>query len=184
MLARPAVVSHLGGGAADEVRRSRWSRRMNDDRDDLAGSVDKGSPAEGILHGVPADLPGVVYRGRADEARTMVALTRAVSELTGFEAGELLASDGPRFGDLVHADDLDRVRNAVRTGVESGEPFRVVYRIRTRSGGERWVLEQGRALESGEVTGYIQDVPGSSVDPLLQRQEELDRALRDTRHLR
>jgi PAS domain S-box-containing protein len=34
------------------------------------------------------------------------------------------------------------------------------------------------------VTGYIQDVPGSSVDPLLQRQEELDRALRDTRHLR
>ena len=157
---------------------------MTEHRDDLTGSVDAASPAEGILHGVPAELPGVVYRGRADAARTMVALTRAVSVLTGYDAVDLMGSDGPRFADLIHPEDLDRVRNAVESGVLSGQPFRVVYRIRNRSGAERWVLEQGRALETGEVTGYIQDVTGSSVDPLVQRQEELDRALRDTRHLR
>jgi PAS domain S-box-containing protein len=184
MLAGPATVSHVEAGVAEEVRRSRWSRRMNEHRDDLAGPHDVGSPTEGILHGVPADLPGVVYRGRADEARTMVGLTRAVSVLTGYEAVELLGRDGTRFGDLIHPEDLDRVRNAVHGGVASGQPFRVVYRIRTRSDGERWVLEQGRALETGEVTGYIQDVTGSSVDHLVKRQEELDRALRDTRHLR
>ncbi len=157
---------------------------MTEHRDDLTGSVDAAPPTEGILHGVPADLPGVVYRGRADAARTMVALTAAVSVLTGYDATELLAPNGHRFGDLIHPEDLDRVRNAVEAGVSSGRPFRVVYRIRNRSGAERWVLEQGRALETGEVTGYIQDVTGSSVDPLVQRQEELDRALRDTRHLR
>lgn len=138
---------------------------------------------EGVLHGIPSELPGVVYRGLGDRARTMIGLTLAVETLTGHAVTELLGAGEPTFGSLIHPEDADRVHRAIEEGIATREPFRVVYRLRPRRGPDRWVLEQGQASDDGEVTGYIQDVTGSTVDPLVQRQEELDRALRETRHL-
>ncbi len=156
---------------------------MHDSPCDPSLAQGASSSGEGVLHGVPAELPGVVYRGVADRERTMVGLTRAVEALTGHSVADLLGPGEPTFGSLIHPEDVDRVLAAIESGVSSRDPFRLVYRIRPLQGPDRWVLEQGQASPDGQVTGYIQDVTGSTVDPLVQRQEELDRALRETRHL-
>ncbi|MEQ9569388.1 MAG: PAS domain-containing protein, partial [Longimicrobiales bacterium] len=150
------------------------------------GGVDTalGLPAaRGILDGVLGALPGVVYRCRNDADWTMLGITDSVEELTGYAPVELIDNVACSYGDLIHPEDREKVWATVQSGVADGRSFRVVYRLVDRAGRERWVLEQGRALGDGELAGYIQDVTGPLGDRLVWQQNELDRALRQTRHL-
>ena len=143
--------------------------------------------ARGILNDLLSDLPGVVYRCRNDRKWTMLGLTANVEELTGYGVGDLVGNPRLSFGDLIHPDDRDSVWEAIQESLEKGASFRVTYRIRTRSGKDRWLLEQGRTVEEtdGEqevvLTGYIQDITGPFAQRLSDseaRQEEMTRTTR------
>ncbi len=153
-----------------------------DDRTGTDSSL-RESSAKGILDGVLGVLPGVVYRCRNDADWTMLGITDNVRDLTGYDPDELIGNAEFSYGDLIHAEDRTKVWTAVQAGVADGRAFRVVYRIVDRRGRERWVLEQGRALENGQLAGYIQDLSGPLGDRLLRQQDELDRARRQARHL-
>lgn len=76
----------------------------------------------------------------------MLGLTTNVEALTGHPPADLLRNSRRSWGELIHPDERDPVWAAVPDSVEDGSPFRVTYRIRTRSGKVRWFLEQGRAV--------------------------------------
>jgi len=136
--------------------------------------------ARGILDDLLSDLPGVVYRCRHDRDWTMIGLTETVEELTGYTVEELVGEHAIPFADIIHPDDVAPVREKVDEAVERGEPFGVVYRIRTRGGEERLVLEQGRPIvdDDGDLllTGYIQEVTGPVGRQLEQSMVELSSA--------
>jgi len=133
--------------------------------------------ARGILDDLLSDLPGVVYRCRHDRDWTMIGLTETVEELTGYTVEELVGEHAIPFADIIHPDDVAQVREKVDEAVDRGEPFRAVYRIRTRGGEERLVLEQGRPIvdDDGDLllTGYIQEVTGPVGRQLEQSMVEL-----------
>jgi len=89
-------------------------------------------------------------------------VSQGIIQLTGYQPSDFIQAKVD-YTKLVHPDDLDHVRNEVKNALLSKTPYKVVYRITTSSGEERWVWEQGRGVynDSGELTGsegFITDI--------------------------
>lgn len=109
------------------------------------------------------NLPGFVYRCEVDQDWTMRYMSLGTAQVTGYAPDELIDNDERAYGDLVHPDDRQRVWREVNAAVDQREAFRIQYRIGTASGEERWVWEQGRAvqpqgLDHTLLEGYIFDI--------------------------
>jgi len=131
------------------------------------------------------NLPGVVYRCRADAGWTMEYLSEGFEALTGYRRGDVVESHRIRFVDLVHEEDRDRIRNEIEARIEAEEPFRIEYRIVRPDGEPIWVCEQGRAVAlPGEgpvvLEGYLFDVTElkKTEAALAERGEHLARTQR------
>lgn len=141
--------------------------------------------ARGILNHLLADLPGVVYRCRNDRKWTVLGITANVDRLTGYDASEFIEGEQV-WADLIHPDDRERVWGAVQEALEERQSFRITYRIRTRSGEDRWVLEQGQVAKDADpqtiLTGYIQDLTGP-IGAILENQQAKLEETREERRL-
>jgi two-component system, cell cycle sensor histidine kinase and response regulator CckA len=111
------------------------------------------------------NLPGMAYRCRHDDERTMLFVSAGSKALTGFAPADLLANRVVSLSRLVRDDDRQRVRDDVNRALLDGRDFTLSYRIRRADGTERWVWEQGRGVhdQRGDVLyveGYILDITG------------------------
>jgi PAS domain S-box-containing protein len=71
-------------------------------------------------------------------------------EFTGMPEG---STDGEAWNGMFHPDDQERAWNVWRLSLATGDPYRIEYRLRHRSGDYRWVL--GRALPIRDARGRI-----------------------------
>jgi PAS domain S-box-containing protein len=120
-----------------------------------------------------SNLPGMVYRCRNDPAYPMEFVSEGAYDLLGYPPADLTGGD-VMYGSLIHTDDRDHVWKEIQEAVRKGGPFRATYRVKTASGRERWVWEQGRGVfdEEGRLValeGFIADIT---------RQVELQKDLR------
>ncbi len=90
------------------------------------------------------NLPGMAYRGKNDKDRTMEFVGGAYEALTGYSRDELELNGKKSFADIIHADDYEKMKAALRGALSNRRAFQVVYRIITKSGAVKWVWEQGR----------------------------------------
>lgn len=108
------------------------------------------------------NLNGMVYRCLYDQNWTMLFVSNPVVELTGYLSQEILYNNKISYAQLVHPCDLVRVSKTIQTAVESDQRFTVEYRIRTKSGEEKWVWEQGIGLKNRE--GKLEILEGCILD--------------------
>jgi PAS domain S-box-containing protein len=124
------------------------------------------------------NLPGFVYRCRADESFTMEFASRGSKRLLGFDPEELLEKGPNAYQRIVHPEDRKDMLNLVRETVAMKRPFSFIYRIRTASGEEKWVWEQGEGVfeDNGQLValeGFISDVTAYKEVELDLRKENL-----------
>ncbi len=100
------------------------------------------------------NLPGMAYRSIPGDYWKIEFLSEGVQGITGYSPEELLENDGAKYLDMLEKEDLARVRAEVTEAMRVGRPHHVTYRIRTASGEERWLMEQGQGVrdEHGQVT--------------------------------
>jgi len=128
------------------------------------------------------NLHAIAYRGRDDAARTMDYVSDACRVVLGY-APEQLCLGEPGFADVIHPDDLARVRAGMAEAIGRGDSFVLEYRARHVDGGWRWMGEQGRAVgpvEGGSVVieGYMTDITERrEAERRLRQNEELFRTL-------
>ncbi|CAD5260022.1 MULTISPECIES: bifunctional diguanylate cyclase/phosphodiesterase [Halomonadaceae] len=108
-------------------------------------------------------LPGMAYRCLNDRNWTMQLVSQGAETLTGYRPDELQGNRLISFAALIHPDDQDRVFHEVQSAIANRCPYRVIYQLRHRDGGYRWMWEQGQAVidEAGEIVcleGFISDV--------------------------
>jgi sigma-B regulation protein RsbU (phosphoserine phosphatase) len=85
--------------------------------------------------------PAILFRRKADDKRTLVYVSNNIQQL-GYTAEDFL-SDRIHFRDIVHPDDVERVRAEVRGFAEKDvEEYTQVYRILAKSGDVHWVEDQ------------------------------------------
>jgi len=154
---------------------------------ELAGSkldrfelFDDLTETKGRLLRLLSNVPGTVYECANSPAREMSFVTDDVEALTGYERREFLDGRLSWEADLVHSGDRDQVFSSVTEAVRNREPYRMTYRIVTKSGQERWVWDHGGGVyEDGDVVGlqgFITDV--TERERHKQRLEVLNRVLR------
>jgi len=116
------------------------------------------------------NLPGMVYRCRNDETRTIEFVSEGCKQLTGYSPEDLVDNTTIAFGSLVHPNDVAKVRNRIKKGVAERTPIEMTYRILTAWSGERWVSERAMAVlgEDGNLTA----IEGCLHDITAQRRAE------------
>lgn len=116
-----------------------------------------------LLSALVSRLPGVAYRTRNDEQWTNEFVSESCYDLLGYRSEDLIGSGKISGRDLVHPEDRARVREETDVALREKRPFRIIYRIRTGQGQERWVWDQGHGIygpegEAVAIEGLLTDV--------------------------
>ena len=124
------------------------------------------------------NLPGIVYRCRADAEFTMEFASHGSRRLLGYEPHELVDACPSAYHRIVHPDDRKNMLDLIRKSVSQKRPFSFIYRIRTAAGEEKWVYEQGEGVFDDEdrlvaLEGFISDVTAYKEVELDLRKENL-----------
>ncbi|MBI1244398.1 MAG: response regulator [Alphaproteobacteria bacterium] len=142
--------------------------------------------SEARFQSLVANIDGVVYRRRVDDAWTMDFASSGIAGLTGYPAESFLPGGARRFSDLILPDDRSAAASAVANAVAMRREFEVEYRILRFDGEIAWALEKGRASYDAYGTPlYIDGIILDQTDR-RRREAELDRSrlavtLRDRR---
>ena len=113
------------------------------------------------LHGLVDGLPGAVYRGRHDDARSLLYISAGCRRFFGAEPGEL--TQAPPTGGLARwIDPEDRllVQEAIRDALARDVSYEVKFRVPLPGGGYRWMLDRGRGVR-------VEGEPGICVEGVL-----------------
>ncbi|MGZ8413059.1 MAG: PAS domain-containing protein [Gemmatirosa sp.] len=100
-----------------------------------------------------SNLPGMAYRMRDDEHWSAEFASEGALALTGHAPEAFESPDGVSFAQIIHPEDLDRVRAVTNGAVAAGHPFTITYRIVRADGAVRWVWEQGREVPRDAAAG-------------------------------
>ncbi len=110
-----------------------------------------------------SNLPGAVYRCKADANWTVEFLSDGYLPLTGHEPSQLIGQPGTCHSEFIHPDDRQREFDAMQEAIAQKRQYQVEYRVRTATGQEKWVWEQGIGIfsDSGEleaIEGFTTDI--------------------------
>jgi PAS domain S-box-containing protein len=110
------------------------------------------------------NLPGMVYRCKPDSDWTMEFVSEKSYQLTGYRPNELINNHVVSYNSLIHPKDKLKIWNQIQKSVEERKTFQLVYRIKTSSGYEKWVWEEGVGIFSETddeliaLEGFITDI--------------------------
>jgi len=122
------------------------------------------------------NLPGIVYRIFLQEKYRMEFFNDAVEEITGYKPEELSQNDSGSIDSLILENERPQVLNEVRAAVRENHPFEIEYRLRTKDGKVRTVLERGRPIMDAE--GKALYIDGVIID--ISDRKEAEEALRES----
>jgi len=116
------------------------------------------------LEAIMNNLPGMVFQQIYNPPHyTYTFVSMGCKELIGYTSEEL-TSNGVKFFDMVHPDDIAPIEKLSAETIPFGLPFEATFRIKTRDGEEKWIWERSRVIEQNSdgtpylVEGYYTDV--------------------------
>lgn len=134
------------------------------------------------------NLPGMAYRttfsSKYPQGRVEF-VSGGCLKLTGYPAADYVTDTTLYRQKVVHPDDRERVMAALTAAEARHEPFRLTYRIVTKSGDVRWMDEHGTALYDPRGAfmareGFITDVTERALhlEELRRQHSELQKLTR------
>ena len=95
-------------------------------------------------------------------------------ELTGYGADEFVCGERLKFSDIIHSNDDIPLQTLRTQTIGIGLPLEAIYRIITKSGQEKWVLEHSKLLETDDA-GMPYIIGGFCTDLSTSFQSRVDR---------
>lgn len=131
------------------------------------------------LSNLLANLPGMAYRCNLDNNWKMEFVSSGSFDLTGYPADALIQNNIIAYGDIILPEDKNRVFSEIINAINSNEPFRLSYRIKTAEGKIKWVWEQGIGLKNS--AGEVESIEGLILD--ITEQKHIQEALAENEEL-
>ncbi len=136
-----------------------WMSGTHADISELQSSQKKLRDSEERLQSMLSNFPGAAYRCENDYQWTMLYLSAAVEQLTGYSANDFIRTDSPRsFTDLTHPDDVPWIAEQVQAALVAKAPFELLFRLRHADGRWLWVQEVGLGIY--DEIGYLKYIDG------------------------
>jgi diguanylate cyclase (GGDEF)-like protein/PAS domain S-box-containing protein len=94
-----------------------------------------------LLH----SIPGIVLLREGDRRQSVCFASEGCLGLTGYLPAEICGAveSGHAFNHCIYAEDLIELLHRIEDALESHQPYSAEYRFLTKSGQQRWFLEQG-----------------------------------------
>lgn len=138
---------------------------------------------ERFLRTLITNLPGVVFRCRADAQLSREFVSDGCFDLTGYRADELVGENAvTTWQELMHPEDRERVLTEIRRLIEEGQPvesqqFQVSYRLIARDESVKHVRDRFRFIHdsSGKIDaleGFITDITDRTLADERVRESE------------
>lgn len=115
-----------------------------------------------IFRSMVENLPGVVYRGKADGDHAMLYVNDGIKELTGYDAADFVDNKVRSFASIIHERDLS-IWYSREKKIANREPYEIQYRLRRADSQVVYVQEKGCAVWDDKdnllwINGFIWDV--------------------------
>ncbi|WP_158535073.1 PAS domain S-box protein [Acaryochloris thomasi] len=120
-----------------------------------------------------ANIPGAVYRCRLDENWTMLFISAAIVDISGYPASDFIQNQPRAFGDIIVPEDLERVAASIEQALQDRQPYVLQYRIRHADGEIHWVYEKGQGVFAPD-SDRVLCLDGAIFDITSQKQAEAD----------
>jgi len=122
------------------------------------------------------NLPGMAFRCMNDKDLTIEYASRGSVAILGYEPGELVRNKA--FRKMVHKDDQLRNKEVLGRLSRQSPNYRLIYRIRTFHGEDKWVREEGIAIFSPDgrfkaIEGLLADITDQKLIEIELQQENL-----------
>lgn len=114
------------------------------------------------------NMPGIAFRCLTDNPWTMMFISDAVEELTGWPPEEFIEGR-KHMAQLIYEDDMELCERTVSDAIQNRSSYSVEYRIRHRDGSQRWVLDSG---DFEFIDGHAKWIDGVLLDITERRQME------------
>ncbi|MEM6836083.1 MAG: PAS domain-containing protein [Cyanobacteria bacterium P01_C01_bin.120] len=118
------------------------------------------------------NIPGAVYRCRADRDWTLEFQSDAIADITGYPVDYSVTQANWR---LIHPSDRDRLDQEIADAIFRHRSFEVEYRLKHADGSTRWILETGQPIT--DATGTVQFIDGVLTD--ITRRKESEKRLQE-----
>ncbi len=106
------------------------------------------------------NIPGMTYQCLEDEYWTMLFLSKGCREITGYDPEDIMHNAKQNYNEIIHPEDRERITREVLKA--RGSRFEFIYRIVTKGGDKKWVMERGR--RTGRQVGNKHVLEGVIVD--------------------
>ena len=122
---------HFSGIIRDITERKKTEVALKESEDQFRTLVD--------------NIPGVSFRCLLDKDWTMVYISDAIKDLSGFPPEDFINNSVRTFDSVIFSDDRKKVVQIIGESVNSGKPYTLEYRIVHSDGKTLWVREKGQA---------------------------------------
>lgn len=121
---------------------------------EISLKANRQNPIDMIL----SSFPAMIYRCKNDRSWSFEFASEGCLEVTEYEAYEIAKSPGFSYMQIIHENDKTQVWEYIQQQILKEQKFQLVYRIMTRTGKIKWVLEQGQGIYSS--TGDLLSLEG------------------------
>lgn len=115
-------------------------------------------------------IPGAIYRCRGDEHLSLEFFSDEIEKLTGYPIEYFTGNRAFGYSNIVHMDDLSRLKETIRRAIQDREKYEIEYRIVKKDGSISWVYESGQAVYDDE--DKVDYIDGCIFDVTRRRQTE------------
>lgn len=123
-----------------------------------------------------ANIPGIIYRCLYDKARTVVFISNALEDMTGFKPEEFINNKKHSLFSIIYPDDRSRVAETAIFGIDNFQQYSIEYRIVTKKGTVKWVSETGRPVYDSDGNIAWLDAVIFDITERVQVLDELKKA--------
>jgi PAS domain S-box-containing protein len=142
--------------------------------------------SEEIFRSLVSSIPGVFYRCKNDENCTMHFINESVFDLTGYPATNFIHNQVRCFANIIHPEDLEKVKTDVQAALDNKQPYIIEYRILTADGIVKWLYEKGQGVFDSNgnlmwLDGAILDISQrQAAESALRQKQEQYRSIYET----
>ncbi|MDY6781393.1 MAG: PAS domain S-box protein [Cyanobacteriota bacterium] len=101
------------------------------------------------------NIPGAIYRCRADGNRTIEYISEEIATISGYSVASVIDSDERGLNCMIHPEDASRVEKIIRRAIAERMPYRAEYRLICADGSFKWVADGGQGFfdDEGQLLG-------------------------------
>jgi len=125
-------------------------------------------------------VDAILYRAQAHEPFQDLYYSPSVERLIGYTPEELTRPNEMMFSEIIHPDDRARIKAVFESVQQGAGVFECEYRIRTKSGEQRWIYDRGAAANF-DRDGKPRFIDGIMLDITARKATEVKLAQAEAR---